>query len=62
MHLGVLGIGLHVRVCFYHFHQKIWKTPESLSLAGTRQCQTGDHMAFDMIYYIGYINSEPLSK
>jgi hypothetical protein len=20
--LGLLGIGLHVRVCFYHFHQK----------------------------------------
>jgi hypothetical protein len=20
--IGVLGTGLHVRVCFYHFHQK----------------------------------------
>jgi hypothetical protein len=49
IHICVLGTSLHVRVCFYHFHQKIWQTPVFLPLAGTGQCLTGDHMAFDMI-------------
>jgi hypothetical protein len=47
--LGVQGIGLHVCVCFCHFHQKTWKTLVSLPLVGMGQSQIGDHMAFDMI-------------
>jgi hypothetical protein len=60
--LGVLGTGLHVRVCFYHLHQKIWKTLISLPLASMGQCRTGDHIAFDMLSKFGYTNSEPISK
>jgi hypothetical protein len=47
--LGVLGIVIYVRVCFSHFHYKTYKTPVTLPLMDMGQCQTGDHMASDMI-------------
>ena len=47
--LGVLGTSLYAHVCFSHFTRKLRKALVSLPLVDMGQCQTGDHMAFDMI-------------